>query len=463
MLFNYLKTALRAAKRQVLLYSLNVFSLSIGYVAIVLMCLYITYEVSYDNFWPNSDNIYRVEVYDNTQNTNSPYINAKLAEHFTDIAGVTSVYQLAPMDDWFWFDSKVKVAEQQFKLNKTVAVTRNIAELFPLNMLHGELSDALNEPNNIVLSRTEALRLFGEINVLGARLERASSTLIVSGVFDDLAQNSHLDFSAIVPLTKKYLSYVKSYHADSYVYLRLTPKATNETIATALASILSARQAKSDPNINAKLNAMTDIHLQGTGVGEMKKGGSLETVFICMAVCLILSMVTGVNFVNMSVAAASKRSKEIGIKKALGVKRVQLVAQFMLESLLLVALSIFISLGICEQLLPWFNNFVVRDISFTLLWPVVAIISSVVLVLGMILGSYPAVVIAKQSTTFLLSGAFESGRQATKVKSLLLVMQASCSIALIIGSLNLHKQLTHLSSLPVGYDTVSRLYIPQLD
>ncbi len=285
MLFNHFQTALRAAKRQALLYSLNVLSLSLGLAAVILMSLYIAYEFNYDSFWPHSDPAYRVEVYDKTKDSNSPYINAKLAQSFTTIAGVKSVYQLAPMDDWFWFDSKIKVAEQAFTLHKTVAVTKNIAELFPLKMLYGQLSDALSKPNSIVLSRTEALRFFGKTNVLGARLERTSNTLIVRGIFDDLAQNTHLDFKALVPLSEKYLSYVKSYHDDSYVYLHLMPQVSQKSIGSALALMLSSRQSQSESKVSAKLNAMTNIHLRGTGVGEMKSGGSLEAVFICIAIC----------------------------------------------------------------------------------------------------------------------------------------------------------------------------------
>ena len=462
-LVNYFKTAIGAAKRQPLIYSINLFSLTVGLVAVFFMALYINYEFSYDQQWQDSEHVYRVELHNNQQGTHSAFVNALLAKSFESISNVESVQKLAPMDYWFWFEQQVSINNKSFKLTKTIAATQNITDIFSLTMLHGELSTALKEPNSIVLSKSEAIRLFGEVNVIGKRLQRDADTLMVTAIFADLDQNTHLDFRSIVPLSERYLGYIREYHDDSFVYLKLNASAQINVIEQSLSQLINQRKLATDPQLTVKLNHISNIHLQGVGPEEMKAGGAIESVLICIAVCVVLLLVLVVNFINMSVAVLSKRGREIGIKKALGVTWGQLFSQFSVESFLLVAFAILLSVGVCEQLLPWFSDFVGRPLSISQAWWKIAIIAFFTLFFGMLLTAYSVFIIAKKPTTYLLSGSMSSGRKASKFKSTLIILQTSCAIVLIIGAVNLNKQLDFLQNLPVGYDSQNRLYIPNID
>ncbi|CAM3981725.1 MULTISPECIES: ABC transporter permease [Pseudoalteromonas] len=463
MLVNYFKTAIGAAKRQPLIYSLNLFSLSVGLVAVFFMALYINYEFSYDQQWQDSEHVYRVELHNNQQGTHSAFVNALLAKSFESISNIESVQKLAPMDYWFWFEQQVSINNKSFKLTKTIAATQNITDIFSFTMLHGELSTALRKPNSIVLSKSEAIRLFGESNVVGKRLQRDADTLIVTAVFADLAQNTHLDFRSIVPLSERYLGYIREYHDDSFVYVKLNASAQINVIEQALSQLMNQRKLAKEPQLTVKLNHISNIHLQGAGTEEMKAGGAIESVLICIAVCVVLLLVLAINFINMSAAALSKRGREIGIKKALGVTWGQLLGQFSVESFLLVAFTILLSVGVCEQLLPWFSDLVGRPLSISQAWWQIAIIAFFTLFFGMLLTAYSVFIVAKKPITYLLSGSMSSGRKASKFKSTLIILQTSCAIVLIIGAVNLNKQLDFLQNLPVGYDSQNRLYIPNID
>lgn len=463
MIGHYLLTAVRAAKQQRFIYGLNVLNLTIGFTAIFLIALYMNYELSYDKQWSGGAEIYRVEVENNQQQTVTPFFNAQLASELNKITHVDNVYKLAPMKDWFWFDDQLQIEEQKYKLNNVVAASKNITERFPVNVIQGDLSSALSSPNSIALSQKQALRLFGQTDVIGKKLNRSTSTLSVKAIFENLPEQTHLYFDAIVPLDAQYLGYVKSYHEDAYIYLKVDDVRSVTSIETAISALINAQRDKSLVRVSARLKALTRIHLEGTSQGELKAGGSLRAILICVAVSILLFAVVGINFFNMALASLNKRGREIGVRKAMGVTRTQLLMQFAVEFGLLVSMAILISLGVCEQLLPRFSEWVGRSINIKDGGLVLIPLSVSLVSLGALFGAISGVRILQKPTSFLLSGSLESGAHAAKGKYLLVGFQIACAISLIIAALTINKQLQFINALSFGYQTEQRIYIPQIE
>lgn len=463
MIGHYLLTAVRAAKRQHFIYGLNALNLTIGFTTIFLITLFMHYELSYDKQWSDGEQVYRVELRNDQQQTVNAFFNAQLASELNKIAHVKNVYKLAPMKDWFWFDDQLQIEGQKYKLNNVVAASRNISQIFTVKVIQGDLNTALSSPNYIALSQKQALRLFGKTDVVGKKLDRAASTLTVKAVFEDLPEQTHLYFDAIVPLDAQYLRYVKTYHEDAYIYLKIDDARSVTSVETAISALVNAQRENSLVRLSAQLKALTRIHLEGTSQGELKVGGSLRSIFICIAVSMLLFAVVGINFFNMALASLHKRGREIGVRKAMGVTSLQLLMQFAIEFALLISVTILVSLGLCEQLLPWFSEWVGRAINMKDSGIVLITLSVGLITLGALFGAISGVRILQKPTSSLLSGALESGTHAAKGKYLLIGFQIACAISMIIAAMTINKQLQFIHGLSFGYQTAQRIYIPQIE
>ncbi len=459
MLANYLITAIRSFKQHKQHFALNLIGLSIGLAAAILIALFAQNELSYDSQQPDAERVYRI-----TQDLTKigieelPFSNyVKAAATSRSYSQVEEIFALTSVESSERVITTVKYQGQGYKLGAILGATPNIERFIKMNTLAGDLNIALSTPNSLALSESEALRIFGNTDVVGKALHHAKGQYAVRAVFTDLAENTHFAF--------KNLAYVKHDQADtsgndSYVYVKLAEQADPEAYAKVLTEQAVTDQFKGKASLG--LMPLLDIHLTAKSMAEFKKGGNKQDVMICVGLSVLLILIAGFNFINMTVALSSKRAKEVGVRKALGASKAQLVAQFLSESVLMSMLATLIACTLVELLLPSFNALIDREfvVDYSSNFSVIVVVLSVLV--GIIAGLYPAFFISSFSAKRVLSGDLQHGNTATLVRKCLLVLQAAISIALIITTVIMNQQLAHLQSLPLGYETKQRLVISEM-
>ncbi|MBU1438185.1 MAG: ABC transporter permease [Gammaproteobacteria bacterium] len=458
MLQNYLITALRAFSRHQLHFALNVSGLSIGLAAAILIGLFASYEASFDQQQPNADRVVRVEQYFSQVNAGVPLTNKNVLNRLRDTAGVEDLLVLEPLPP----GAEFRVENNSFRLDGIVGASRNLLDFIQLQTLYGDLATVLQTPDQLALSASYARMLFAEQNVVGKTLQQGDKRWTVGAVFADLPENTHFAFNAlhqVKPFTERFTN------NTGYQYLRL--KAGTDT--TALASALQQQYiqmvypGESADIIQLSLVPLTAIHLNGGLRYEMKTTGSRSSVYICLGLSVLLIALAGFNFVNMSIAQSARRAKEVGVRKALGASKSQIIAQFLTESVLTTLCAAVLACAIVELSLPWFSQLVERQLSLQYFSEFGAGLFVIVLLVGLAAGAYPAFFMAAFSAKRVLSGDLHRGKTAVMVRKTLLVMQSGLSVALIIGAVLLQQQLHYLQSLPVGYQRDAKIQVTDID
>ena len=458
MIFNYLITALRAFKQQKQHFLLNVIGLSVGLAAAILVALFAKNELSFDKQQPDADRVYRVaQDYSKLGLGTIPIYSYTRGTQALDFSQVEDVFALKMVEFTREAEVDVKHNNEGFKLNNLYAATANIEDFIAMDVLAGNIKEAISTPNSLALSESEALRIFGTVNVVGETLNHANGSYTVRAVFADLPDNTHFGFQALV-----YAEHISEDLGNTihYVYLKLTAGTDIPALEQQLAEQAFTGDFKG--KIFIELHSILDLHLTANSPFEMKTGGTKQVVTICIGLSILLVLIASFNFINMTVAQSTKRAKEVGVRKALGASKTQLVNQFLSESVLVAVLSMVLACVLVELVMPSFNNLVDRELVLNYASSFGAGIVVVAIVVGVLAGLYPAFFISSFSAKRVLSGDLQRGSTAIWVRKSLLTFQASLAIGLIIGSATLLQQLSHLQNLPLGYQTAQRLVISEV-
>ncbi|MBE0364592.1 hypothetical protein PULV_a2316 [Pseudoalteromonas ulvae UL12] len=458
MLKNYIITALRAFKQQKQHFILNLIGLSVGLAAAILVALFAQNELSYDAQQPHAERVYRIgQDFSKLGLSVIPIFNYTLGTQAIDYSQVEEVFGLTMVSLTREAMVDVQYRDQGYKLNELYGATPNIENFIDIKTLAGNLSDAMSTPGSLALSESEALRIFGTVNVLGKTLQHEQGQYTVRAVFADLPSNTHFSFKNLVDVKHDPTNLMTN---SSYVYLRLAPQADPIALADALSKQYFYEEMSG--KISIELHPLLDLHFTAKSPFEMKAGGAKQVVMICAGLSVLLILIAGFNFINMTVAQSAKRAKEVGVRKALGASKAQLVTQFLAESVLVALLAMTIACVLVEFLLPQFNLLVGRDLVVNYASEFGLAIVVVALTVGVLAGLYPALFISSFSAKRVLSGDLQRGNTAIWVRKSLLTLQASLAIGLIIASVTLFNQLAYLQSLPLGYQTQQRLVISEL-
>ncbi|WP_159819596.1 FtsX-like permease family protein [Colwellia sp. 20A7] len=300
--------------------------------------------------------------------------------------------------------------------------------------------------------------MFGESQVVGRTLIHEQGQYRIGAVFDDLPQNTHVKFDSLIRMTDKVAK-----KGSGYTYYKLLANTDIENFEQQLTTELHKLWGQAvPPTITIALINMEGIHLEGTGPISMKKGGSSTVLQICIALSFILILIASINFINLNIAQSAKRAKEVGVRKALGATKSQLVSQFLTESLLVVALAGLMALTMVEISLPAFNLMMDRQLSLVYGSEFMQITCAIIFVVGLLSGLYPALFMASFSAKRVLSGDLVRGGAAIFVRKLTLCLQGVLSVGLIIAAFSLYQQMNLIDNLAVGYEKSSRLIVKNL-
>jgi putative ABC transport system permease protein len=459
MLKNYLKIAWRSLKRNKTSSFINIGGLAVGMAVAMIIGLWIWDELSFNRYFPNYDRIAQVMVnmkYNggtNTDwNTSIPFpgeLRSKYGSDFNQVL-ITSL------------PNKMVLAGGDKKIMKTgYYFEPGVTEMLSLKMLKGSRA-GLKDPSSVLLSETVAKIFFGDADPMGKQMRIDNKEdVTVTGVYEDIPQNtdfSDMEFIAPWQLYAANSPWMKkdSWEQDGFqTFVQLKDNLDIEKISAKIKNLMLNRvdpeKAKSKPVVF--LFPMSRWHLYGDFEDGRSVGGGIKFVRMYAIIGFFVLLLACINFMNLATARSEKRAKEVGIRKAIGSLRLQLIKQFLSESFLVVFFSFLLSLLIVQLMLPFFNQ--VAEKKMIMFWtnPVFWVISILFcLFTGLVSGSYPAFYLSSFKPVKVLKGRFRAGRYAALPRRIMVVLQFTVSIALVIGVLIVYKQIQLGKNRPVGYN-----------
>jgi len=470
MLRNQFKVALRNLWRNKGFSAINISGLAIGIATCLLILLFLQNEFSYDRYNEKADRMVRVVFRGNTgaqemkEANVMPPVAQALKSDFPEVQEATRIRTFGV--------PRITYKDKTFRENAFAFVDSNFFQVFTIPLIQGDAKTALLQPNAVVISRAVAKKYFGNEDPLGKVLQFKdnNAALTVTGVIDKVPLNSHFHFDLFASMSGLPEAKVSSWMTsnfytylvlpEGYDYKRLEAKLGPEVdkyIGPQMqqAMGLTLAQFRQQGNqIGFALQPITDIHLHSDLTGDMEPYGDIRYIYIFSAVAVFMLLIACINFMNLSTAGASKRAKEVGIRKVMGSVKGQLVQQFLTESFILTFVALMLALGLVQWALPVFNDLAGQNLSLHLmthLWVLPALIG-LGLFIGFLAGSYPAFYLSSFNPVAVLKGRFASGKKSSGFRSGLVVFQFFISITLIVGTLVVYKQLAYIQHKKLGYD-----------
>ena len=463
MLSNYLKIAVRTLIRNRGTSLINIIGLAIGLASCILIFLYVRFELSFDQFHKESDNIYRVLTIDEALGVTSNLVGITLPS-----LGETMKNELPQVVNSVRMNggggrTLFRYEDETFYSEDLKYVEPSFLEIFDYQWLEGDEGDALHRPSTGLLSQTMAKKVFGEEKALGKvlRLENGREVEI-TGILADAPANSHLEYDLLVSRVpaegdSNIVQYLQSWNSISMItYVQLAEGAEEEFIEEKMEEII--RQHDVGDNFSVTLQPLKDVHLKSSGI--LFDGGYNEDktdrgyVITLMVVAFFIILIASFNFMNLSTARSSNRAREVGMRKVLGAVRQQLIFQFLGESVLLCIISLILAIGLIALVddlapLPLDEHLLVylfRDKGLLF-----STIGGTIL-LGLVSGSYPALLLSGFKPVKVLKGKFLSSSSGIWLRRSLVVVQFTASIGMIIGTMIVYKQLNMIKSQDKGFN-----------
>jgi putative ABC transport system permease protein len=451
---------------------INIGGLTLGLTACLLIGLFVRDERQFDTFVPEGDRIYRIynertnnEGTENVAGT-PPMYNTTLKQEYAEIDQTVRIMKLQSKDLF-------AVGEQKIYEEGGIAPDSTFFQVFPLAFLHGTAAKALDDPASIVLSEEMAVRYFGKENPVGKEIQRNGQAFQVKGVFKS-DPKFHLPITYIIPISAIQIprKRMESWGWQQfYSYVKVKEGAD-----------ITQVQAKFGEYVRQKVDPITKeggmsyrpifqplhrIHLYSADFkfDLLAIRGNITYVNALTIIALFILLIACFNFVNLAIAQSLQRAKEVGVRKAIGASRQQLMGQYITETVLLTFISITLAVGLTFLTLPWLNRFTEKHITFDLFTnPLLLLILLVLTVgIGVLAGFYPALVLSGFQPVKVLKGTLVSDATPGRVPWLrngLVVVQFALSVLLIISAIVVLRQVDYLHNKDLGLNKDQIMFFP---
>ncbi len=468
---NYFNVTVRNLIKHKFYSFINILGLTAGVSCFLMILLYVADEISYDNYHPDVDQIYRLDflgtINGNTFNTCLASVPAAEAM-VNDYPEVVEAVRIRQRSEYL---VQKLGSEQTFKEKRVVFADSNFFSFFKLPVIQGNPSDMLKGPDKVAISASVAKKYYGNNDPVGETLVFGNDyKYVVSGVFEDIPRNTHFHFDFLLSMASLEESRMTMWLSFNFVtYLKLQEGAS----ATGLQSKFPALVEKyigpeveqfmgmdletfysSGNAAGYSLFPVRDIHLFSDKLGELDANGDINYVYLFSAIAFFIMLIACINFMNLSTARSANRAKEVGIRKVLGAYRHLLVKQFLVEALVLSLVSFVLAYGVCFALLPSFNDLSGKELVYNdLLSPAfLGLMFALMIGVGLLAGSYPALYLSKFRPSETLKGKITLGMKSGMIRSGLVVFQFSLSIIMIVGTAVVFDQLEYIQNKKLGYD-----------
>jgi len=475
MLRNHLKVAYRNFVRHKLYSFINVFGLAIGLSICMIISLWVLRELSYDRFHENAHRIYRVE---------RELFRDNLYSRWPITGGR---YKQALIDDYPEIENAARFWRREFAIKDhknavhrqgMFAADNSVFEMLDFHLEDGDEQSALSDPMTVVLTRENAVKYFGTGDAVGKSLtfewQGEQTDFKVTGILDEVPENSHIHFDMLLSIT----SYKEEPYTDwrsnyLYTYVQVQENTSKQDLEEKLKTFVTQRleseygdlllQGRSIHEVlKMHLFPIRDIHLHPTADWEVEPGGNISSVYIFSCIAVLILIIACMNFVNLSTARASKRAKEVSLRKTVGAEKHQLRVQFIQESVLLAFVSLVLAFVMSSLFIQAYNGIFAENLSLSVFLQLkyIFILAGATFIVGVLAGLYPAFYLTRFEPVEVMKGGPLSGSGKSVFRRNMVIVQFSISIILIIGVFTVYKQMRYIQTRSLGFDKENVVVIP---
>lgn len=479
MIKNLLKHSLRALKKQKTYVAINIFGLSVGIACSLIIALFVIHQLSFDQYNENKDRIYRLTL---DGKIGEQEINAS---YTASVIGPTMAVDFPEVEKFCrlntFGETIVKDGDRVFTVKDFAEIDSTFFELFSIPLLKGNVKTVLNEPNAMVLSESMAKIIFGDQDPVDKmlRVNTRKEPYRVTGVMADFPEESHFNADILTSFVTNQRANDPEWLNNSFsTYLLLKPNTSPDDVEAKFPAMvekyigprvqemfgISISDFINQGNrYNFHLQPLTKIHLDPSVESEVKPATDPKYLIIFGSIAVLIIVIASINFMNLSTAQATKRAREIGIKKVSGSSKGMLITQFLSDSVLISFIALILAVLMVFLALPFFNNLLETKVSLHLFsnFYTLPVLILFAIVVGILAGTYPAFYLSSFNPTTVLKGKMRDGMKNGKLRSILVSVQFLISIVLIIGTMIMYRQLTFMLNKDLGFDKNHLLVIEQ--
>jgi len=474
MIKNYFKVAFRNLNKNRTYAFINILGLALGLTVTILVFLFVKDETSYEKHWSGYDRIYRTGIKADMMGQKidapvspSPMANA-LRTEFTDVETATRIQPVRQ-------EILMRYEQNKVYIQKGVYADSTFFNVFDYEFVHGDPKTALNEENALVLTEESARKLFGDKNAMGGIVNYDNRRdYIVKGIVKEPKGHAHFNFDMFMAQNQVQPIWISN---NFFTYFKLKenvdlPSFEKEMEANFIKKIEPNVEAflkvtieeffKQGNTFDYQLQPLQSIHLYSHKDWEIQQNGNIIYIYVFIGIALLVILIAGINFMNLSTARSGKRAKEVGVRKVSGASRKMLIIQFLTESIIQSFIALFLAYILVELFLPGFNNimdtnlnlfndFLSQTILFSLL---------VAMFYGLFAGSYPAFFLSGFQPVAVLKGDLTKTKGGALLRKSLVVIQFTASTILIIGMIIIFLQISYLHNKDIGFKGDQVLIVP---
>lgn len=463
MVKNFFLIAFRNIVRNKMTTFLNVSGLAIGVVVCLLIGVWLQRELSFDNFHPNGDKIFRLtntfksESESFSQAPSGPAFGAQLPKQLPDI---TSACRL------FKEEYKIKAGNNEFFESNILVVDSNFFHFFGFDLLRGDDRQSLQSIDRIVLTDAMAKKYFGAEDPIGKTIiVDGDYPMIVSGIAANAPVNSQVQFDFLIPFSflrrmahEKWKFDIDNFWVGGWplTYIQLKDQNKFKAVETEINKI-AARFSEKEWKENKMsykyfLQPIGDVHLRSNLRYDAANNGSLARVRVFSIVGIIVLLLACINYVNLTTAGAIKRAKETAVRKVIGAVKIQLIRQFFIETFIICTIAVLIGVLLFKMVLPVFSQWIGQPFQFPLSWINLLLLFGLIFSISIIAGIYPASILSAFNPATTLKGNFSQSARGNLIRKTLVVFQFTMTIALIASILIINQQMRYIKNKSLGYN-----------
>lgn len=469
MFTNYLKLLFRNMWKNKFFTILNITGLAVGMACYLLIFKYTAFEISYDDFHQHKNRIYRIQrnIYENNElKSSDAKTSFNIGAAFRDtFPGIDASVRLADFPS-----NTVSYGDHSFVDEKIFITEPSVFDVFSFRLLKGDPKTALAGPNSAVISETLAAKYFGSEDPMGKNLRILTKgreySCIVNGIIRDVPENSHLQFDCLVSLSTIWgASFSDWIYSTFYNFLLLTPDTDPRALETQFPAFVKEHILPHVPraaNWKILLQPLSDIHLYSDLRYDTKNGDG-KTVYFLLVIAFLILVISWINYVNLSTARAMERAREVGMRKVMGAGRIQLIRQFLGESLLVNILPLVIAVILFFLFIPYLRELAGKTIPLSTgdAWFLLNL-AGLYIAGSLLSGLYPAFVLsAFKPVTVLKRSKLSQTTGGALLRKILVTFQFAASVILIIVTLTVYRQIEYMRSGDLGID-IDRMMAVQL-
>ncbi|MFC1564034.1 ABC transporter permease [candidate division KSB1 bacterium] len=462
---NYFKIAFRNLSNYKVFSLINIFGLAVGMTCCILILMFVSDELSYDNFHINAERIYRIPAYSTIGGTTRqfapcpPALAPELERSIPEIETYVRIFDN-------FSDAAVRYEENTFNETGFLLADSTFFKVFTFDFISGDPETALSEPGSIVITEETAKRLFGDGDPLDKILTIANfNNLKITGVIKEVPQNSHFRFNYVLTTStiparfngnQFFMANDYSFIGYSYVLLSkgADPAEVEKKIINSVENRWGEMLRQRGVTRQYPLQPLKDIHLRSKLESDIGTPGNIDYIYLFSAIAVFVLFIACLNFINLSTARSANRAREVGLRKVFGAFKTQLVRQFLSESVFLSVIGAFMGLFFIWLVLPSFNGLTGKNFALEDILQPAAITGfiTVIFAAGIIAGIFPAFVLSAFAPVKVLKGKMSSGTRNTGLRKVLVAIQFSISIFMIVSIFVILKQIDYMKNKNLGFN-----------